>query len=556
LDPSIKTGARELVKQRTSVTVDPNHKAVHVECKPIQDVTILGGGLAGLSLGLQLLRQRPACQVLILEKSKDAAPEAAFKVGESSVEIGAHYLAEELGLKKHLLEHHLPKFGLRFFFGNGTASLEQAFEVGPSDFFATPGYQIDRGRLENHMAQCFRDAGGRILEGAAVRELTVEPGPTDSHVVEYERDGERSQLTTRWLVDASGRAGLLKRKLGLREEVNHRISAAWFRIGAEIRVDEWSDCPDWRARAGKVPRRWLSTNHLLGRGYWVWIIPLGSGATSIGIVADPNLHPLSEYNSLEKAFAWLERFEPVAAAALRAHEDKVMDFLAIKQIAYGCGQVYSADRWAVTGEAGVFLDPLYSPGLDYIAMANTQICGLIGADLDGGSLRQLLPQYQGIFLSLFHDNLRTYQDQYPLFGNPKVMSLKYVWDYCVYWGFPALLYFHGKITDAAFFARIAPGIGTIRDLNRRMQEYFRDWDAADPGIPRSAAYINQNGIPLLMQLNRELRERLDDTALQERFIRNVGILGDLANEMTARVTTGDRSANSGRLTGLFAALGV
>jgi len=44
-----------------------------------------------------------------------------------------------------------------------------------------PGYQVDRGRLENHLAQCFREAGGGILEGAAVRELTVVTGHTDAH---------------------------------------------------------------------------------------------------------------------------------------------------------------------------------------------------------------------------------------------------------------------------------------------------------------------------------------------------------------------------------------
>jgi len=129
----------------------------------------------------------------------------------------------------------------------------------------------------------------------------------------------------------------------LREEVNHRISAAWFRIGARS-----GSMNGPIARTGGRGRKSAASpaehQSSLGRGYWVWIIPLRSGATSIGIVADPNLHPLSEYNSLEKAFAWLERFEPVAAAALWLHEDKVMDFLAIKQIAYGCGQVYSADR--------------------------------------------------------------------------------------------------------------------------------------------------------------------------------------------------------------------
>ena len=62
------------------------------------DVAILGGGLAGLSLAIQLRQRDPALAVTVLERREGAAPDAAFKVGESTVEIGAHYLADVLGL--------------------------------------------------------------------------------------------------------------------------------------------------------------------------------------------------------------------------------------------------------------------------------------------------------------------------------------------------------------------------------------------------------------------------------------------------------------------------
>ena len=527
------------------------------------DVTILGGGLAGLTLASQLLRLRPDTRVIILEKHGFPVPEGAYKVGESTIEVGAHYLAEEVGLKKHLADDQLPKFGLRFFFNRGRETLDQAIEVGLSNFFPAPGYQVDRGRLENHLARDVAEHGAIVVESANINNVTI-GNDGDLHHIEYLRDAQQHSVRSRWVVDASGRAGILKRRLSLAQDIDHNINAVWFRLDAKICVDEWCQNPQWQSRAGRMPRRWLSTNHLLGSGYWVWIIPLSCGATSIGIVADPRLHPLSELNRFDAALAWLERHEPLCAAAVEEQRNTLRDFMAIKRIGYGCREVFSADRWAITGEAGVFLDPLYSPGIDYIAMANTQICSLIDHDLKGTAIDLLAARYQGIFLALFQDNLQTYQDQYPLFGNPRVMSLKYVWDYALYWSFPALLYFNGKLTDPRFFSEVGGGIETIRELNKQMQRFFRDWNEVDGGHEGRAVFVDQNEITILKQLNGELKDRMDDDALRTRFIRNVRNLQDLAAEITLRVTsalpvlaTDDRSprpAQQERLVDVFDAL--
>ena len=189
----------------------------------------------------------------------------------------------------------------------------------------------------------------------------------------------RTQITARWVVDASGRAGLLKRQLGLARPSTHGANAAWFRVSSRVKVDDWSDDPAWRAR---VPsgQRWLSTNHLMGAGYWVWLIPLGSGSTSFGIVADGDLHPFARINRFERALDWLREFEPQCADVVEAHAAELEDFLALQHFAHGCARVFSADRWALVGEAGVFTDPFYSPGSDFIAMGNDYVTDLIVRD--------------------------------------------------------------------------------------------------------------------------------------------------------------------------------
>ena len=124
--------------------------------------------------------------------------------------------------------------------------------------------------------------------------------PFDELLLHLRPIGPERELEGRWVVDASGRAAVLKRRFGLGVEVNHHCNAAWFRIGRRIEIDDWGSSDEWRSR---VPSgtRWQSTNHLMGPGYWFWVIPLAGDSTSFGLVADPDLVPFEE----------MRRFEPL-----------------------------------------------------------------------------------------------------------------------------------------------------------------------------------------------------------------------------------------------------
>jgi flavin-dependent dehydrogenase len=485
------------------------------------DVTILGGGLAGLTLALQCRQEIPSASITILEKRRHPAPEAAHKVGESTVEIGTHYFTDVLGLHEHLENQQLGKLGLRFFFGAGDNwSIEQRLEIGGKDFPPKPSYQLDRGRFESFLAQRCLSRGVTFLDGATVQNIELGNGKK-SHRVAYTRDNVTSTVESRWVADCSGRAELLKRKLGLQKEATHRANAVWFRIGAEIRMDDWSADPEWGQHYDSdVNPRWLSTNHLMGAGYWVWLIPLASGCTSIGIVADEDLHPLREFNSFEMALTWLDKHEPQCAEKIRDKQADLKDFLAIKRYARECKQVFSSQRWGITGEAGFFLDPFYSPGSDFIGFGNTFLCELIKRNLAGKSNYVHAKAFDFLYKQLHYGTAVVYQDQYALFGNHQVMPIKILWDFMIYWTLSSHIFCHGKTVDLSMYAKHLLKIKRLNSLNAFMQKYFRKWHKQGPSF-EATGDIEGWELPVLLEANRALLDDLNDQAYAKRFAHNV-----------------------------------
>lgn len=510
-----------------------------------RDVVILGGGLAGLTLALQLRGAFPDLDILVLERNRHPLPAAAHKVGESTVEIGAHYFDTTLGLRAHLDQAHIRKFGLRYFFSEGRADIEDVTELGVSRFLPAPSYQIDRGIFENFLGEEVRRRGIEFRDGAKVRGFAIGAGDA-AHVVRFTDDDGEHTATARWLLDASGRAALLRRRFDLTRDNGHHANAVWFRIGARIDMDRWSDDAEWRSRC-EVPR-WQSTNHYLGPGYWAWLIPLGSGAHSVGIVCDAGMHPLDGMRDFERAMHWLAAHQPAVARALDAERDKLLDFRFLRQYSHGCARVFSADRWAVTGEAGVFLDPFYSPGSDFIAISNTYIVALVGHDRAGASLAPYAHLYERLYLSFYESTLTLFRGQYPLFGNATVLPVKVIWDYAYYWGVLCQIVFQQRLADLAVLGEVQADLARAQALNLRMQQMFRDWNAIDPGRSERGM-LDQCRLAWFAELNRGLHDALDEAALVARLAEHADLLEALADAIVvqaARSDAGLRRPLSGR----------
>ncbi|MFI1995384.1 NAD(P)/FAD-dependent oxidoreductase [Actinoplanes sp. NPDC020271] len=503
------------------------------------DVAVLGGGAAGLTLALQIKRARPETTILVIERQQHPVPEAAHKVGESTVEIGGRYLRDVLGLREHLDNDQLDKFGIRMFFSaEGNDDIAVRSEVGHAVLppYAVSSFQLDRGRLENFLA---KDLAGRGVQFVYGKVDDVELRPGGRHLVTFTpNDDDRArQVEARWALDATGRYSLLKRKLGLSKESEHKAGSVWFRIGHPIDINDWSDDPQWQGRI-RSGRRELSTNHLMGPGYWVWLIRLASDAISIGIVADPRLHPFDTMNRFERAMEWLREHEPQCARVVEQHQDKLQDFRVLRNYPYAVQQVYSADRWALTGEAGMFLDPFYSPGFDMISISNGLITDLVTRDLAGEDITELAAIHNQMYLTIGEGWFKIYTNQYPLMGNARVMQAKVVWDTAVYWAVPSLLYFHDKIRQLVDHPQLVWGLARFQGAMDHVQRFFREWDAVDTSAnTRTFASFYDYGF--MKRCHIGLVADMTTEEFDAQFAENVRLVERISGQLIATVMADD-----------------
>ncbi|WP_013334619.1 NAD(P)/FAD-dependent oxidoreductase [Gloeothece verrucosa] len=443
------------------------------------DVVICGGGIAGITLARQLRLNLPKISILVCDRLARPLPEATFKVGESTVEIGAHYFTETLQLKDYIQQYHLPKLGLRYFVGDPQAPFGERPEIGVRNFeifHSDFTYQLDRGKLENDLRNFNIEAGIDLLENCSIQDVKLTDGE-EFHTVIYKKldTKETQSVKARWVVDATGRRRLLQNKLGLGKANAKNRSAVWFRLDGRVDVSDLVPLTEskWHAQ---VPNnlRYYSTNHLMGEGYWVWLIPLSSGCTSVGIVASDEVHNFHNYHTYEKACQWLQKHEPALADYLKDRQPK--DFMKIPKYSHSSHQVFSQNRWACVGEAAAFVDPLFSPGFDLIFLANSLTTELIKLDLNN-KLSQRTVDHANVFYIDTIDQLNlVYENIYALIGKkPITFALQSVWGALVSWSTLSTVSLNSVILDPDRMAKFQPVLAEIYSLAHRVQQLLNDW---------------------------------------------------------------------------------
>lgn len=393
------------------------------------DVAILGGGLAGNLLARQLAREVPDASVLLVEKTG----EPRWKVGESTVEIAAHYLLRRQGLGTYLYDRHLPKNGLRFFFDTPEkdAPLTAMSEVGTDRPPPTPSFQLDRARFEADLREMNAALGVDVRVGWTARDLALGEGG-EAHRFTIRGPGGEEAIEARWVVDCTGRASMIARQRDLRVETpEHPLAAVWGRFTGVKDIDQAGD--DAFRRRVRYTVRTLSTNHFCYRGYWIWFIPLGRGVTSVGVVGEKDV--FRRGMRTEEGFRAFIGEHRAARELLEGSE--LLDLEGYTQLAYATKRFFEGEsRWALLGDAAAFTDPFYSPGSDFIALECDYAADLVRRDLAGESAAEVADvarTWDAFMQYRFQATMLLYRDLYRCFGSYDLMRVKLNFDLGCYY---------------------------------------------------------------------------------------------------------------------------
>ncbi|MEZ9196681.1 NAD(P)/FAD-dependent oxidoreductase [Shewanella sp. 10N.286.54.B9] len=344
------------------------------------DVAIIGAGPSG-SIVASLLHAQGK-RVLVLEKQHFPR----FSIGESLLPCCMQVIAEANMLDAVNRAGFQYKDGAAFRCADQytTFNFEDKFSQGPGTTF-----QVERAKFDKLLADEATKQGVEIRYGQSVESVDLANEP---QLTVGSDTGESYRVNAKFILDASGFGRVLPRLLELEKPSSLPTRTAVFN-----HIQDNITCSDFDRN--KI----LISVHPQNQDIWYWLIPFSDGRCSVGVVAEP--HQLGDLTAnLDHVLLEMISQEP-GLKRLLANAELINDSGILKGYSANVTTL-ATDKFALLGNAGEFLDPVFSSGVTIAMQSASLAAKALVKQLDGERINWQTeyaePLMQGV------DTFRTY----------------------------------------------------------------------------------------------------------------------------------------------------
>lgn len=407
-------------------------------------IALIGNGILGNVGALYFKKKFPEAEVYVIGPTDRGGLPV---VGESIIEITALFLENHLDMAEYLMKNHLPKYALTYYFkldlddpSDRTYSVH-CNEKGTDDVKPLPGWEgpmdrpaswlLNRDVFDKDIKQMVDDNGGIKRIYGLVNEFELNDGKP--HVLQVkEENGNTTEVQVDWAIDCTGRKQIFARKMDLVVKPEGQRDCFWFRVKGYDRdilknIDALGPMPPEIGEPYHYDR-YYSTHHFLGKGFWIWMIPMkaedGGDVMSIGFTSHPD-HCEADIRSMEDFQNYVSTIHPVVSELVASGE--IVDTNLLKRYHYVTSQVYSKDRWAIIGDAAFAPDPLFSNGIAFGTIMLEQIGEMIRQDMEGTFDQKLVDTLSTAFAGPVLATQTAISNWYKTMHDPYLNALRLNW---------------------------------------------------------------------------------------------------------------------------------